>query len=137
MRARKAKRGESASEANEPEPDKPKPDEADARLNSPVAEAWKREYAEAVKALELKHAEAVKAVKLKHANDLVVSGNRRYAEGKKAGKDEGPKDRAQAPAFTSAELAQLRKALHPDGKPDEFVEMNTAASALFNDQAPG
>jgi ParB-like chromosome segregation protein Spo0J len=124
IRARKPKRGKPAPEAGEPEPNKPETNEAEAGSSSPEVEALRRE-----------HAEAVKALKLKHANDLVVSGNKRYAEGKKAGKEEGPKDRAPAPAFNSAELAQLREALHPDGKPDAFVEMHTAASALFNDRA--
>jgi hypothetical protein len=95
-RIRARKRGKPTFEVSESEPNK-----ADAGSSSPDLEALRRE-----------HAEAVKALKLKHANDLVVSGNKRYAEGKKAGKDEGPQDRLPAPAFTAAELNQLRKALH-------------------------
>jgi hypothetical protein len=48
----------------------------------------------------------------------------------------GPKiERTKLPAFTEKEIAQLRKALHPDGKPEKLHKMFNEASALFNDRA--
>jgi hypothetical protein len=41
----------------------------------------------------------------------------------------------KVPAFTEREIAKLRKALHPDGKPEELQKMFTEASALFNERA--
>ena len=44
-------------------------------------------------------------------------------------------DRVKMPLFTEREIAQLRKALHPDGKPPALQKVFTDASALFNDRA--
>jgi hypothetical protein len=43
--------------------------------------------------------------------------------------------RAKQPVFDETEIKQLRKALHPDGKPPELFKMFNEATQLFNDRA--
>jgi hypothetical protein len=93
-------------------------------------EAWKREYAEAVAKLERKHARAIEALEREHTK-TVEALERKLAD---ILENDGEM-KGRTPVFTAAELKALRKALSPIGKPDELVDMFTAASALFNDRA--
>jgi hypothetical protein len=45
-------------------------------------------------------------------------------------------ERSKVPVFSEREIALLRKALHPDGKPAGLQKMFTEASVLFNERAP-
>jgi hypothetical protein len=74
----------------------------------------------------------------KLAEKLILRGQTKPTEQDvaNAALGQGPKvERSKQPAFSAREINLLRKALHPDGKPEELQKMFTEASALFNDRA--
>jgi hypothetical protein len=78
------------------------------------------------------------AVVAKIADRLMANGQTEPTERDvaNAALGRGPKvERMKQPVFSVREIAQLRIALHPDGKPAALQKMFTEASALFNDRA--
>jgi hypothetical protein len=89
----------------------------------------------ATAALKQAHAAEIETLKDAHVRELEAEFRRGEAKGARARAHFNAKEvRTKLPVFTRSEINLLRKALHPDGKPQEFVTMFTQASALFNDR---
>jgi hypothetical protein len=97
--------------------------------------ALKQAHAAEIEVLKDTHGVEIAELKDVHLRELEAEFRRGEAQGARARAHFNAKEvRTKLPVFTRSEINLLRKALHPDGKPQEFVTMFTQASALFNDR---
>jgi hypothetical protein len=97
--------------------------------------ALKQAHVAEIEALKDVHAVEIAELKDAHLRELEAQFRRGEAQGARARAHFNAKEvGTKLSVFTRSEINLLRKALHPDGKPREFVAMFTQASALFNDR---
>jgi hypothetical protein len=112
----------------EPPPTQPSAD-AVAEAVKKATQAMTETHAAEIAALRREHDEAFAT--LREAHDKEIERLTKALHEKAA---ERPR-RAKQPVFDETEIRQLRKALHPDGKPMELFDMFNEATKLFNDRA--